>query len=110
MIVNPKTLSWTAPTENVDGSPIDYDLNYEVGLVDIDTGDIVPIMTLPGSLNPDGRYEAPIDELMLNPGDYTLALRAYEKGNESRESAWSDSRVNFALMTVPTAPLDLKVS
>lgn len=63
-------LMWTAPTHNMDGSPIDYELAYE--LQEHDNG----IASFPGTLNADGRYEINIADLPpLAIGTHFLPLR-----------------------------------
>ena len=86
MKLNPKTMSWQAPTTNVDGSPIDYELEYEVGLEDLDGFN--PIVTIPGQLREDGKtYEAPIGDLSLDEGVHVIALRSFSKEDPERMSA-----------------------
>lgn len=111
MTLNPNKLSWTAPTENEDGSPIDYELEYEVGLLK-DNGtdhDFDPVATIPGQLREGDRYEAPIADMGLGAGDHLLALRSFAKGDPDRKSEWSES-VAFRIAKVPAAPLDLRVA
>jgi len=57
-MINPKTLSWTAPETNEDGSPITGTLEYEVGVQAGETFE--PTVVIPGQLQTDGRYQAPI--------------------------------------------------
>jgi hypothetical protein len=49
-IVNPRQFSWTAPTQNTDGTDITEALNYRLEL------DGSPFLDFPGVLNPDGKY------------------------------------------------------
>ncbi|SOB76157.1 hypothetical protein SAMN04488490_1834 [Marinobacter sp. LV10R510-11A] len=109
MIVNPKTLSWAASTTNVDGTPITYELEYEVGL-QAGSGPFERIMTIPGSLRSDERYEAPIADIQLPPGKYVMALRSFAKEDPERVSEWSEP-VTFAISDeIPNAPLELRVT
>jgi hypothetical protein len=77
-------LSWTAPTENTDGSPITQSLTYNL-YQDV----ITALLSFPGTLNPDGQYSFPVaDVAAFNAdGDYTLSLTAVdEDGDESDHS------------------------
>ncbi|GGE75794.1 hypothetical protein GCM10011533_30170 [Streptosporangium jomthongense] len=108
MKVNPETMSWTAPTTNVDGTEITYALEYEVGLDQ--KGIFSPIVTIPGQLQPDNRYTAPIADLPLEYGEHTIALRSFAKEAPDRVSEWSEP-VTFVLSAeIPRAPLDLRVT
>lgn len=110
MKLNPTTLSWQAPTTNVDGTPIDYELEYEVGIASENTeGDYAPLATIPGQLRENETYEAPISDLPLEYGEHTIALRSFEKAMPERVSQWSEP-VTFMLETVPSAPLELRVT
>lgn len=110
MKLNPTTLSWNAPTTNVDGTPIDYELEYEVGLApEGAVGDYQPLVTIPGQLREDETYEAPISDLPLEYGEHTIAMRSFEKAMPTRVSAWSEP-VTFMLQTVPSRPLELRVT
>ena len=108
MKVNPTKLSWKAPTTNVDGTPITYALEYEVGVVQTD-GSISPLMVVPSQLQTDVGYEAPIADLQLDYGTYEIALRTFAKDNPQRVSDWSNP-VEFAIsQEIPSAPLELRV-
>lgn len=109
MKINPKTMSWTAPTTNVDGSEIDYELEYEVGVYTEDAQDFEPIVTIAGQLQQDGRYTAPIAMLSLVEGEQTIALRSFAKDQPGLKSEWSAS-VAFMVAPVPSAPLELRVT
>lgn len=107
MKINPETLSWTAPTTNVDGTEITYVLEYEVGLSENDM--FVPIVTIPGQLADNDRYTAPIADLPLEYGEHTIALRSFAKEDPDRKSVWS-APVSFVLSEeIPNAPLDFRV-
>lgn len=109
MKINPEKLAWTAPKTNVDGTPIDYALEYEVGLQD-EEGALVPLMVVPSQLQTDEGYEAPIADLGLESGKvYRVALRTFAKEEPKRVSAWSDV-VSFAISDrIPSPPLDVRV-
>jgi hypothetical protein len=110
MIVNPKTLGWTAPKTNTDGTEINYALEYEVGIdTDLLPGGYEPLMTVPGQLQDGDRYEAPVEDLGLEPGEHVVALRTFAKDDPARKSEWSEP-VMFAISEeIPNAPLDLRV-
>jgi len=108
MTVNPTRVTWTAPTENEDGTPIDYELSYDVGKKLAD-GSFVPIYTTPGSLNPDGTYEAPIAEMGFEDGKHEIAMRAFRVDVPTLRSVWSNT-VQFEVeVNKPGAPLDVTV-
>lgn len=109
MKLNPTTMSWEAPITNVDGTPIDYMLEYEVGLAGENApGDYDPIATIPGQLRNGETYEAPISDLELTEGEHTIALRTFAKDTPERISEWSDP-VSFMIMPAPKPPLALRV-
>jgi hypothetical protein len=102
MIHNPSKLIWSAPTERVDGTPISGVLGYRLYL------DGIAFADFPGTLNPDGNYEAPLT--ITEYGQYTATLSAietYEDG-KSRESAQSND-VTFMITAAPKAPVILAV-
>lgn len=106
--VNPTKLTWQAPTTNVDGTPINYAIEYEVGIVTGDTIDV--LMVVPAQLQTDTGYEAPISELGLDYGVYEIVLRTFAKDDPERVSAWSNP-ADFAISReIPNAPLDLRVA
>lgn len=108
MKINPQTMSWVAPKTNMDGTPIQYELQYEVGLVNAEGG-IDPLMVIPGQLQTDGKYTAPISALGLDYGTYDIAIRTFAKEDPKRVSTWSDL-VPFAISKeIPKAPLELAV-
>ena len=102
-------ITWTAPIENVDGSPIDYALTYRLYIDDI------PTMTFPGSLNETGVYSFPLADVgaIQAPGTIKLELTAFPEGVDleqepERESAKSNSiQVLVAAVLVPKEPADL---
>lgn len=108
-MLNPNTLSWNAPRTNVDGSEITEELDYELGIADGNNG-IVAAVTIPQQLQvEDGRYEAPIADMDLGPGEHTVALRAFVKSSPDIKSEWSET-VTFRLVGEPGVPFDLQVS
>lgn len=109
MIVNPSTISWQAPDTDEAGEPIDYELDYELGVVDSDTGVVTPLMTLPYALTNDGRFEAPLADTSLGSGEHVVALRSVRRDLPELKSVWSDP-VRFLNAERPNPPLVLKVS
>jgi hypothetical protein len=111
MALNHTKFTWTAPTKNVDGTPITYALDYTFYANKV--GDQpVAILTTPGSLNPQGQYEAPIADMpFFVPGfSYETRLTARQHDNQANESAKTNP-LTFALTdTTPQSPLDLAVS
>lgn len=110
MKINPTTLSWMAPTTNVDGTAIDYELQYELGLYDEEADLIEPLMTIPGQLRDQetGAYEAPIADVGLDTGSYEMALRSFAKEDPERVSTWSNT-VEFAISDrIPGPPLEFR--
>lgn len=108
MKFNPEKLVWKAPTTNVDGTPIDYELDYELGVAGTD-GTFAPVLVVPAQLQGDGYYNAPIAEMPFEKGGvYTVAMRSFAKDDRTRMSAWSNP-VEFAISDrVPSAPLELR--
>lgn len=106
-MINPKTLSWAAPTTNMDGSPITGTLEYELGVKAGDTFE--PALVVPGQLQTDGNYQALVGQLSLGKGDHTIALRTFTKEQPGVKSSWSEP-VTFTLAGVPMPPLDLRVA
>ena len=103
-------LSWLAPTQNTDGTAIDYELSYRLYV------DAQPVMTLPGTLNPDGRYSFPLADVpaLEEPGVYELTLTAFPQGVDlelepERESGESNALlITTVVVTVPKEPSDLR--
>jgi len=110
MKVNPTQMTWQAPTTNTDGTPIDYFLNYEIGLEDAN-GQLQPLMVIPGQLQDGGQYTAPIADLGLAAGSvYRIALRTFAKDQPARKSVYS-ALVDFAISDrIPNPPLGFAVS
>lgn len=104
-MANRTHLKWQAPTENTDGTPIDYALDYELGRES--NGDFVPLAVFPGTLNQDGSYSAPLADFALDYGTHTMALRAINRDKPHLISEWSNS-ISFTLSTeTPKAPFGL---
>ena len=100
-------ISWIAPESNVDGTPIDYDIQYEVGVKV--NGAFEPKTTLSAQAK-DGRYEASLDGLGLGYGEHTIALRTFAKDDPARKSEWSDP-VNFTISNqTPNPPMDVRIT
>lgn len=104
-----RNLTWLAPTENTDGTAIDYALTYRLYLDDVAT------MTFPGTLNEAGRYEFPLADVgaITEPGLYTFQLTAFPEGVDldqepERESERSNGIQILAVTTVvPKEPAEL---
>jgi hypothetical protein len=107
--VNPTELSWAAPTTNVDGSPIQYELNYELGIQDAD-GVIQPNVVVVGTLRQDEKYVAPIADMGFETGLHVIALRSMAADNPQRVSEWSGTVDFYISDEVPKAPLEVAVS
>lgn len=108
MKINPKKLSWEAPTTNVDGTPIDYEVDYELG-IEVN-GVINPFLVVPAQLNELGGYEAPIADMGFDYGEHVVALRTFAKNDPTRKSVWSNT-VNFIMSRrIPKAPTSLSVA
>lgn len=110
MKVNPKRMSWVAPTTNTDGTEINYDLEYEVGLLD-ENGDPQSLMVVAAQLREEtSEYQAPIADLQLEPGEHEITMRTFAKEDPDRVSQWSNP-VGFVISReIPEVPLDLQVS
>lgn len=100
MIFNPTKLSWTAPTEREDGSPITGDLTYSLWI------DGVESQSLPGSLNPEGKYEAALT--ISEPGQYSLYLTATETYPDGKAlTSQPSNAVEIEVTAAPLAPAAL---
>ena len=102
---NPEeNLTWQAPIENTDGSPVKGPLTYNLYRAD-DEASLVRsptalFMALPGQLNVDGLYEAPLPD--FPEGRHVIALTAVDvQGDESELS----NTVGFRIGVAPLAPL-----
>lgn len=103
-------LSWLAPTQNTDGTSIDYALSYRLYV------DAQPVATFPGTLNPDGRYQFPLADVpaLEEPGTYLLTLTAFPEGVDlelepGRESDPSgELAITSVTIIVPKGPSDLR--
>lgn len=103
--VNPdKPLKWQAPTENVDGTPVKGPLTYNLYRAETDAALVKSeetlFMSLPGTLNPDGYFEAPLPN--FPEGDHVIALTAIDIDGD--ESALSNT-VGFRIGIAPRAPV-----
>lgn len=107
--VNPTKLTWTAPTTNTDGTPIQYEVDYELGVVGEDGG-ITPKLVVVGELRDSDDYVAQISEMGFEKGTHKVALRALAADDPERASEWS-APVSFTISDeIPNPPLDLAVS
>lgn len=104
-MANKTKFTWQAPTENTDGTAIDYPLDYELGVA-VDTI-YQPVSVFPGTLNPDGTYEALIANFAAFDafGTYEVVLRAINRNNPTAISDWSAPLVFTLSAEIPTAPL-----
>lgn len=84
---NPSNFSWVPPTENVDGSPVNGPLSYNLYRINEATGENSLFYVVVGSLNPDGTYTAPIEN--FPPGRHVIALSAVDA--DADESALSNT-------------------
>lgn len=104
-----QNLTWVAPTENVDGTAIDYALTYRLYI------DGVATMTFPGTLNETGLYSFALEDVaaITDAGLYTFKLTAFPQGVDldqepERESAKSNGiQITAVLVVVPKGPADL---
>ena len=87
-------IRWTGPTQRVDGTPLSQEeqdaMVYDLGYQPLGQADRVytVVASLPGTLNPEGRYEIRIADVALPEEDVDIALRATDR--EGRASAWSN--------------------
>jgi hypothetical protein len=101
-------LSWLAPTENTDGTPIDYSLTYQLYINGAAT------MVFPGTLNPDGKYTFLLQDVpaLQEEGSYTIELTAFREGVDLSEfpELESDKSGSIIVTTVlvirPKGPSD----
>ena len=107
----PKTkLSWSAPTENEDGTPIDYDLAYNLYVDDAETASV----SLPGTLNADGKYTAELTDIaalqLIAAGvEFAITLTAFDTDKPERESERSNAVVLLRVLADPKAPTDVSL-
>lgn len=98
---NPGVLRWEAPTVNVDGSPINGPLSYNLyrsADESIDSGDLFYVVV--GELQPDGSYEAPLNQ--MPEGRSVVALTAVDADGD--ESAFSNT-MGFTVRIIPNPPV-----
>jgi len=108
-MANPTVFRWRAPTTNEDGTPIDYDLNYELGEQD-DLGAFAPKASIVGSLQVDDVYEAPVGDMLWEAGEHTVALRAVNSEDTDKVSDWSNPVTFIWSDRIPNAPLEFSVA
>ena len=102
--LNPVVLEWTAPSENIDGTPITRDLSYRLSV------DGTAVADFPGELNPDGTYGLHFSELGvidLTQGTYLLTLQAFYTEDPALISNPSAPLTVEFLSTRPEPPLGL---
>lgn len=113
----PTRYRWRAPKEFTDGVSINVPLDYEIGQEDQDpvTGNtvIVPLYTVIGTLQSNTSpefYEAPVGDMVFDPGEITLAIRAVNRGvSPERFSAWSNTDTFTVTAGVPESPFEFSV-
>lgn len=96
---NPRTsISWNAPTQNTDGSPITDQLTYNLYVDNVNTA------SFPGTLNPDGKYSFLLADLPVisQPGSYQFELTAQDESGD--ESDRSNAITIVRGETIPNAP------
>ena len=108
MKINPERFRWKAPENNQDGTPIDYELDYELGLMNED-GEIVPFVVIPEKLQDNEYYTAEIEQFDLDAGQFEFAIRSFAANDRDRKSQWSET-VEFAISDrIPSLPLEFSV-
>jgi hypothetical protein len=105
---NPTTLKWTAPTKKVDGTDIEPGRGLAYTLL----VDAVETLDFPGSLNPDGTYSAPLDQMLFTESQlYSITLKAFFTDAPTDKSAPSGALdIMFVSAVVPEAPLDFSAA
>lgn len=105
-LLNPATIKWQAPTQNVDGTPINYALDYELGVRDRGASEpLAAYATVVGTLTEvPGIFVAPVADFALIEGNYEFALRAIRRDQPEMMSAWSNS-IEVDLLAVPRPPV-----
>jgi hypothetical protein len=109
-MINPSRLSWQAPTENEDGTPIDYELVYHLGVEDPLDGSFEVVAEFPGDLNPDGTYQTDLSQFSFGDGQHTIALRAVRADLPTLVSAWSNAITFEVENDTPNPPMNLALS
>jgi hypothetical protein len=99
-------ISWSAPTTNTDGSPVTSQLTYNLYSWSVGGTLAKNLLSFPGTLNADGRYSFPLDQIGAfdADGDYDLSLTAVDaEGDESDHS----NHVIITRQMAPNAPTGL---
>jgi len=101
--INPEDFSWTPPTENVDGTPVNGPLNYRL-YRRADDQPHTPddfFFEVVGTLQPEGHYVAQLTN--FPPGASVIAMTAVDADGD--ESAFSNT-MGFALTNgiLPSPP------
>jgi len=100
-----QNLRWQPPTTNVDGTPIDYPLDYELGSkLTTDAGEPQARFVVVGTLQGDGTYEAPLAQMGWAVGQHELYLRAINHNDLNAVSAWNDPILLSVSASVPNPP------
>ena len=98
--INPKEFSWTAPTQNTDGSDIVGNLAYTMILGGED------FLSFPGTLNPDGKYYESTVDMNLPKGSSVVELVAFYTDSPALRSDPSNSLEIIVGVADPKPPLD----
>lgn len=99
-----ENLSWQAPTENTDGSPIEQSLTYNLYSATVaDPTEAVAVSSFPGVLNPDGSYTTPLADTAAfdTDGEYFLWLTAVDEDDD--ESDFSNG-ISIVRRQSPNSP------
>lgn len=101
-------LTWSAPTENTDGSSITQSLTYN--LYKDFNGTPEAVSSFPGFLNPDSEYEFPLaDVAAVQEGDNLLYLTAVDEDGD--ESDFSNSLLVVGnVIVIPGKPVNFSLA
>ena len=94
-----RTLKWAAPTENTDGSPITGALTYNLYV------DNAHVLSFPGTLNAEGKYEFAIADVSAMNVDAAYILNLTAVDEDGDESDFSNS-IEILRVGRPNRPLD----
>jgi hypothetical protein len=102
---NPRKIRWNAPTENIDNTPIDYALAYNLYV------DGALYASFPGTLNANGEYEFEFGGLTTpfpRNTPIALTLSAFSTEHPEREGPQSEA-VMVEVVGIPKAPFNVVV-
>lgn len=99
-------LRWQPPTTNVDGTPIDYELDYELGSRQQgQPQEPAALFTVVGDLQTDGTYLAPLSQMAWDSnGNYEIFLRAINRDDPAAVSAWNNPILLTVTSSIPNPP------